>query len=47
MILDGLIPLHGSMQTQSISRYKFEYAHGRGRFDVFQYSSQMKFHLSC
>jgi hypothetical protein len=45
MILDGLIPLHGSMQAQSISRYKFEYTNGRGRFDVFFFIDEVPYKL--
>lgn len=45
MILDGLIPLYGSMQAQNISRYKFEYSHGRGRFDVFFFIDEVPYKL--
>lgn len=45
MILNGLIPLHSSMQAQSISRYKFEYAHGKGKFDVFFFIDEVPYKL--
>jgi len=45
MIFDGLIPLHASMQAQDISRYKFEYTHGRGQFDIFFFIDESPFKL--
>jgi len=45
MKLESLFYLHRSMENQGIDRYRFEYSHGRAKFDVFRNLSMKMRHL--